>query len=156
MTPADPLAQLHPLRLPEPVSWWPPAPGWWLLAALVFTAITYGLWYLWRRHRARAYRRTACAALAVAEARWRTDQNGNEYVHSVSKLLKAVALRSFPAAEVAALHGEPWRAFLNQTRGVNMPGVLAEGVYRPAVSEVEITELAPQARRWLLQHRSAT
>ena len=28
----DPLAGLRPLHRPLPVSWWPPAPGWWLLA----------------------------------------------------------------------------------------------------------------------------
>ena len=32
MNTPDPLAQLRDIHLPEPVSWWPPAPGWWLMA----------------------------------------------------------------------------------------------------------------------------
>ncbi len=40
--------QLQPIVLPEPVKWWPPAPGWWLLAATLLIAIV-----LWRyvKHR---------------------------------------------------------------------------------------------------------
>mgnify|MGYP000592588892 CR=1 FL=1 len=31
----NPLDQLHPLIAPAPVSLWPPAPGWWLLLAVL-------------------------------------------------------------------------------------------------------------------------
>ena len=31
----DAALPLRDLRLPEPVGWWPPAPGWWILAAIV-------------------------------------------------------------------------------------------------------------------------
>ena len=31
----NPLDQLEPLIAPAPIGWWPPAPGWWLLAVLV-------------------------------------------------------------------------------------------------------------------------
>jgi len=30
----DPLAPLRPLHLPDQIGWWPPAPGWWLLAGV--------------------------------------------------------------------------------------------------------------------------
>lgn len=44
----NPLDQLAPLIDPEPISWWPPAPGWWLLGL----ALLLGLAALWRfRHR---------------------------------------------------------------------------------------------------------
>ena len=35
MNPQDPLAALHPLRTPEPIGWWPLAPGWWVLLMFV-------------------------------------------------------------------------------------------------------------------------
>jgi len=37
------LDQLQPIIQPEPVPFWPPAPGWWVLLALV-PLLGYGLW----------------------------------------------------------------------------------------------------------------
>ena len=36
----NPLDQLEPLIAPAPISWWPPAPGWWLLALLALFSWT--------------------------------------------------------------------------------------------------------------------
>ena len=51
----NPLDQLHPLIAPAPVGLWPPAPGWWLLLA-VLPLLGWGLWRLrrWRRESGRA------------------------------------------------------------------------------------------------------
>ncbi len=35
----DPLAQLRDIHLPDPISWWPPAPGWWVLAVVVLALL---------------------------------------------------------------------------------------------------------------------
>ena len=53
---ADPLAGLRDIALPAAVSWWPLAPGWWLLLGLVLLfALALPLW-LWWRHRRRCWR----------------------------------------------------------------------------------------------------
>src|SRR5690606_40218712 len=46
-----PLDALAPLIAPSPVSWWPPAPGWWFLAAGLLGCLL--LWRIkpWRRQR---------------------------------------------------------------------------------------------------------
>ena len=32
----DPLSELRDIHLPDPVSWWPPAPGWWIAVGIGF------------------------------------------------------------------------------------------------------------------------
>ena len=41
----NPLDQLQPLIAPPAIHWWPPAPGWWLLA-LLGPLLAWGLWRL--------------------------------------------------------------------------------------------------------------
>ncbi|HYN78294.1 MAG TPA: DUF4381 family protein, partial [Lamprocystis sp. (in: g-proteobacteria)] len=65
---ADPLAGLRDWHLPAPVAWWPPAPGWWLVAGLVMVGVVVG-WAWWqRRQRRRAAARIALSRLAVMGA----------------------------------------------------------------------------------------
>jgi len=37
MSEENPLVNLKDIHLPPPVSFWPPAPGWWILALLMIT-----------------------------------------------------------------------------------------------------------------------
>ena len=69
----DPLAQLRDIHLPDPISGWPPGPGWWLLALLLLTVLAVlGTW-LWRRRRENAWRREATETLANAHRAWESD-----------------------------------------------------------------------------------
>ena len=35
----NPLVNLKDIHLPSPVSFWPPAPGWWILAVLLISSL---------------------------------------------------------------------------------------------------------------------
>ena len=43
----NPLVNLKDIHLPPPVSFWPPAPGWWILAVLLITSLFFGgVWFI--------------------------------------------------------------------------------------------------------------
>ena len=88
MNPSDPLAQLHPLREPAAIGWWPLAPGWWALLAILLLACAVAAWFWLRRYRANAYRRQGLAALAAIEARWQTERDTQKTFTAANALLQ--------------------------------------------------------------------
>jgi hypothetical protein len=108
----DPLAALRSIHLPEPVGFWPPAPGWWVLAGIT-VAGALALW-LWSRVRRRSVARHALRELDALGA-----SSGPEDLQAlataVSALLRRLALVRFGRARVAALHGGAWQRFLTET-----------------------------------------
>ena len=108
----DPLAQLRGLHLPEPVGFWPPAPGWWMVAGLLVIGAL-GLW-LWSRRRRRSVARHALRELEMLSV---TPGTGDvqTLATAISALLRRIALLRFGRARVAPLHGRAWQDFLTET-----------------------------------------
>jgi hypothetical protein len=112
---ALPLRDIH---LPDPVPWWPPAPGWWLLAALALLgAIAFGLHYY--RYRSR---RSALRALGRARAALDRGADPVGCLQEVSTVLRRFAMTCAEARRgedvtdfrcVAGLIGERWLAYLD-------------------------------------------
>jgi len=155
VNPSDPLAQLHPLREPAAIGWWPPAPGWWLLLALVLIALGILGWRLLQRHRRNAYRRQGLAALARIRNQWQANNDHRRCLTEVNALLKAVALRAYPRRDIAGLSGDDWQEFLNRATAGE-----AEFELRPLqaqyLSEVDgegLEQHLDLCARWIRQHR---
>jgi hypothetical protein len=109
---ASALEGLHDIHLPPPVSFWPPAPGWWALAALL---VLLGAALAWELRRRRAsVRRLALRELAELASRFGEQPDRVALAVSLSTLLRRVALARRARAEVASLHGEAWIAYLTQ------------------------------------------
>lgn len=152
MPTTDPLANLRDIHLPEPISWWPPAPGWWLLALFLLLVIV-GLWSLWRYRRRQTPRRAALAALARLRVDFQRDGDSTAAAAGISALLRRLALRYFPRNQVAGLVGEAWLQFLDRSGGNQQfstgPGrTLIRAPYRPAET-VEIEALLNVAEAWI-------
>ena len=115
MTPQDPLSQLKDIHLPAPIGWWPPAPGWWILAILA-TGLTIGL-ILWRwiRHRRQAYKREALAQYQTLHASYLEHLDDARLLAEVSVLLKRTCITRYGREQTAGLAGEQWLAYLDQT-----------------------------------------
>jgi hypothetical protein len=149
MNPELPLRDIH---LPGEPSWWPPAPGWWLLAvivlALLFLALRWGL-RRWRaRRRLRALQSEFDQAAAINDPR--------ACLIAVSELLRRAARGCNPAA--ATLSGADWIGFLDRHSGADTGAVfsselgqlLLDGAYRPKVDAEAVRSLLGPARQCFL------
>ena len=119
---ALPLRDLH---LPEPVGWWPLAPGWWGVIVIAGVVLAYVLWRLYLRWRANAPRRYAMRELARIEAEYLVHRNPVTLGKQVSELLRRGMLAYAPREEIAGLTGEQWLAWLD--RGMPLPYFHTEG-----------------------------
>jgi hypothetical protein len=142
---------LRDIHLPAEPSWWPPAPGWWLLAAVALAVMAWLAWRALRRARLQRRRRRLRAAWAEAVARHAPEQ-GAALVAELSLLLRRAAKRHAPKA--LALQGEAWLEFLDagdpQRPFRDGAGrLLLDGPYRPHLAAAEAQQLAELVGRRL-------
>lgn len=154
---ADALAQLRDIHLPPPVSAWPPAPGWWLLAALGLALVIALTALLLRRRRRNRYRRTALRELRALRAQAAGEIAPQSIVAALNRLLKRTALAAYPQASVAALSGADWLLFLDA--GLKQPRFsetdlrALANVYRPSPQLPAAQPLFAAAEYWIRRHR---
>jgi len=145
--------QLRDIHLPAPISWWPLAPGWWVLVGLFIMLVVIGAW--WRhRHQCRYYRRIALSQLAELEERCRQTPQEVALIPELSRLLRHMAILHYPSHNCAGLEGQQWLTFLDQpfddapfTTGVGQ--VLARGPYQRQEQLEYPDQLISLCRRWI-------
>jgi hypothetical protein len=156
---ARPVLDLRDVHAPPFPDFWPPAPGWWVAAALLAVLLVVVSVRLYRRYRLRRQRRQVLSSLDTLAAGYSAEAAVG-FVTEVSMLLRRVALRRFPRRQVAALFGAEWCRFLDETGGdggfSHGPGqVLASGPYAARV-EVDPTGLTSLARLWIRKNFGVT
>ena len=105
---------LRDLHLPDPVGWWPLAPGWWIIIVLAVGGLGWLLYRGWQKYRYNAPRRYAIRSLAAIEAEYLADRNAARLGRQVSELLRRAMLAYAPRDAVAGLTGEAWLQWLDQ------------------------------------------
>jgi hypothetical protein len=157
--PASPpsLEQLRDLQLPAEVGLWPPAPGWWLLAALLLGGLVWAGLVLWRHWQRNAYRRAALALLHSYQQQLQQDNNPQRYLTRVAQLLRRTALSAYPQQPLAGLTDRAWRQFLIDSSGLDAfngsaGDALMHGPYQ-ATLEFDTAAVAQLARDWIRQHK---
>ena len=154
---ADPLAALKPLHLPQPIGWWPPAPGWWILAAIVLVALVALTLLLLRWWRGTAYRRYARHQLRLIHRQTTDDNEFAGFAAQASQILRRAALARYPREQVAALCHDNWLGFLDRTgrttafsQGAGR--ALVDAAYRPS-ARGDTSALYRLCVDWLRRHR---
>ena len=148
---ALPLRDLH---LPDAIGWWPLAPGWWVVVAILGAVLGYILLRTYRRWQFNAPRRYAMRELARYEAEYLEHRNPVMLGKELSELLRRGMLAYAPRDEVAGLTGGDWLAWLD--RGMPLPYFHTEGgksllnlPYRDAdgdFSDIDISALLAAVR----------
>jgi hypothetical protein len=105
---------LRGLHLPNAIGWWPLAPGWWLLIALLVLGLVLLLRNALRRRARSAARRHALRQLDVYAAAYTEHGNAVTLGIEVSELLRRAMLAYAPRSNVAGLTGEAWLVWLDR------------------------------------------
>ena len=116
---------LRDLHLPDPIGWWPLAPGWWFVVLLAFGLLGYVAWLAHRRWRYNAARRFALRELKRYEAEYLEHRDPVTLGKQLSALLRRAMLAYAPRGDVAGLTGEAWLQWLDT--GMPLPYFHTEG-----------------------------
>lgn len=150
---ADPLATLRDIHLPDPVPFWPPAPGWFALAGLVLAVALAAAFLEWRRRQTLAYR-----ALRDFKAATR-DGDTLAVGAAAAVLVRRVLLSRDPHAAAAAFTGDAFARFLGAgPKGVppEIGRFLAMAPYLPPgaaeARAIDRDALIAAVRRWIRGH----
>jgi len=105
---------LRDIHLPEPVSWWPLAPGWWMVLASLILIIA--LYFIVKRIRySRRLKRASRDEFDTIKNQYLSDKNENKLVKQLSIFLRRACISFYPRHDTAGLTGEEWLNFLDTT-----------------------------------------
>ncbi len=151
----DPLSQLKDIHLPDPVSWWPLAPGWWILICLFLIMIALAIYLYIRSQRKTRQELIIEQSLQIFHDLEDQSIEPKVLVSELSKLLRRTAISLYGRDNTAKLAGKEWLNFLNLhgetkafTEGVGQ--AFGDQPYRPHV-DYNRTALLGLTNHWLQQ-----
>lgn len=143
---------LRDVHLPEAISWWPLAIGWWI-TLLVIPMLLWISFLIYKRLTRKTAVKTAKKLLAdLKQDKTKID---TQKLQEISALIRRVAISVAPREECASLTGQAWLEYLDKsvknngfTQGVGK--CLADVSYRKNTNEnINISELINLIELWL-------
>ena len=151
----DLLSQLRDIHAAPEVPWWPPAPGWWVLALLMLILLIWLGSRLLARYRAHQRRKQMLGWIDHLNASIDPQRDPQAYLSTLNRIFKLVALRAFPDQQCAVMAGNEWVGFLSgEMKGassVESLDVLVSGPYDPA-PQFDSSVISELTRAWIKQH----
>jgi Domain of unknown function (DUF4381) len=141
--------ELRDIHVPQVSMWWPLAPGWWVLFALLVAVTVAGILVL--RQRAAWNRRVdaALADLRDATARYAKEGDVAAFATVASQLLRRVARTNDPRSVV--LKGVAWRdalAAMAPRQDVTRLARIEDAIYRPEAA-LDVPSTALDVEAWV-------
>jgi hypothetical protein len=153
MPEALPPLPLRDIIAPLEQGWWPPAPGWWFVAAVVLFMVG---WLVKALVKYFTYEYAALRKAALRELANLPQQEGlndRQFAEQTSALLKRVAMVRYAEQQPARLNGEDWLTFLDQSSSSQIfsqsgGSALLEAQYQASAS-LNRNELLDAAQTWI-------
>ncbi|WP_205340746.1 DUF4381 domain-containing protein [Denitrificimonas caeni] len=156
------IEQLQPIILPPPISGWPPAIGWWLLALLVIIVLA-GWRYLSsvKTQPQRPLNHDPLRDSALQQLQTLPKPHGGEQVgpwlQQLNQLLKRICATRYPEHASHTLSGREWLAFLDSrcpAAGLTRWMILVQGAYQPdcRLDDKSIAQLQQAIDTWIRKH----
>ncbi len=147
----SPGPELRDIHLPAEPSWWPPAPGWWILALLAIAVIFWCIVLLRRRLSLRRWQKQILGELDRIDAGAESAKHAPIVISELSQLLRRAS--RLVDVNASSLRGNAWLGFLDSILGgdefSNGPGRnLLDGPYQRE-AHVDVKPLLDLVRRWL-------
>ena len=105
---------LRDIHLPDPISWWPIAPGWWLVIVSLFLIIAV-IFILRKIYLGKQLKRDIISELENIKQQFHKTQNKSQLAKSLSILLRRASITYYPENNIAGLTGNNWLNYLDIT-----------------------------------------
>lgn len=158
--------ELRDIHLPDTISWWPIAPGWWIVLAslLAFFIIVF---VIKKIYVSKQLKRDINAELSLIKQQFQTTQNKSQLAKSLSALLRRTGISYYPKANIAGLTGNDWLIYLDKTNTdkskntkfqSDIGQILLSAPYLPNDTKLKFDEAAliELCESWLLSRHKPT
>lgn len=153
VNPDNPLAQLKDIHLPEAISWWPLAIGWWVVGFIVIAGTYFAVQFSFGHYFNQRYRRQGLSALNNLP---NIDQQ--QRLIALFSLLKQVANSAYPQQNFASLKHKEFIEFLQSSctkpifKDVSANWEQLMYAQQPSVTSDLVDQLITESRTWIKHH----
>lgn len=152
---------IRDIHLPDSVSWWPLAPGWWITLGLLVlaAAVVYILKVVKERQQ---MGKQSMEEFSLLVSRYQQDRDARSLLSDVSQLLRRVSITQYDEHNVAGLTGDAWLAFLDETMADQKNGrttsfsselgtylIAAQYQKASSIDEKKLDQLLVLSKAWL-------
>lgn len=143
---------LRDIHLPDAISWWPPAIGWWIVLALIILAIIF-VPKLYRRITYTPLNKVVNKTFEKIIAEYKENNNDKHLLIETSQFLRQTAMSYCGRDKVAQLTGDKWVQTLNDITDADhfneeIKQTLIKAPYQKDIS-IDTEQLINTVQSWL-------
>lgn len=146
---------LRDIHLPDPVSWWPPATGWWIVLVFIILMIP-AIRYLVKKIRQPVLKKSAQAEMDSVIENYNGHKNKLRLIQDLSVSFKRIGISYLTRDTIAGEYGINWYQQINKLVRQDQLSdmqiqLLSEAPYQknPDLDERNIGSLIEQVQKWV-------